>query len=169
MEKTHSFLAAHGLKGERMIISEHMPQLASLSRLSAEQQQNVMDALSCCAFWRITLADDAAQLDTGDASRKGFNVKAGIDGSALKLKLVGRVDSLIAPSLLGFFERTVAEHSIDAVNIDCSELEYISSAGLRILLIVRKKCEHGITMRNVLPAVYAVLEQTGYDQLTAIE
>lgn len=168
-EKTHSFLAAHGLKGERMIISEHMPPLASLSRLSAEKQQNVMDALSHCAFWRITLADESAELDTGDVSQKGFDVKAGIDGSALKLKLVGRVDSLTAPGLLGFFEKAAADRRIDAVTMDCSELEYISSAGLRVLLIMRKNCERGLTIKNTQPAVYAVLEQTGYDQIMDIE
>ena len=168
-EKAIAFLAAHGLKGERMVISEHMPQLASLSRLNTEKQQKVRDALSHCAFWRITLADGAAKLDTADVSRKGFDVKAGIDGGVLELKLIGRVDSLTAPSLLGFFESTAAQHRINAVDIDCSELEYMSSAGLRVLLIMRKKCERGVMLKHTVPAVYSVLEQTGYDQLIDIE
>ena len=164
-EKLRSFLAAHGLKGERMIISEHMPQLASLSRLSGEQQQKVRDALSRCAFWKITLTDEAAELDAGEVFQKGFDVKAGIAGSVLKLKLTGRADSMTAPRLLGLFEKAIAENGIKAVEIDCSGLEYISSAGLRVLIIMKKKCEHGVTMNNVRSAVNDILDQTGFDRL----
>jgi len=169
IENASSFLAAHGLKGERMIISEHMPQLTSLSRLSEEQQKKVREALSRCAFWKITLTDESAVLDTDSVSQKGFDVKAGISGERLELKLIGRVDSITAPKLLGFFERTWEEKRISAVHIDCSGLEYISSAGLRVLLIMQKKCPKKVVLKNVLPAVNEIFEQTGFDKLLGID
>ena len=49
--------------------------------------------------------------------------------------------------------------------MDCSRLEYISSAGLRVLLIMHKACTGGVTLYGKTEAVEEILEQTGFDSI----
>ena len=85
------------------------------------------------------------------------------------MQLKGRLDTLTAPDLLTLFEHTKAEHDVISVMIDCSELEYISSAGLRVLLIMRKGTENGVKLRNINTVVAEILDQTGFDSILDIE
>ena len=168
IERVSVFLAAHGLKYERMIIADNMPELNSLSKIDEIQKERVIEALKNAAFWKITLAEGSDGIDSGDISSEKFDVKSDISGTTLELQLIGRMDSITAPKLLGFYEKTVAEHRIDAVRIDCSNLDYVSSAGLRVMLIMHKRSENGVAMRNVSPAVTEILEQTGFDSIFSL-
>ena len=46
------------------------------------------------------------------------------------------------------------------MEVDCSGLEYISSAGLRVLLIMHKACTGGVSLHGENGAVGEILEQT---------
>jgi anti-sigma B factor antagonist len=52
--------------------------------------------------------------------------------------------------------------------IDCRELSYISSAGLRVLLIMKKECNEGVKLTGITPAVREILEQTAFDSILDI-
>jgi uncharacterized protein (TIGR02172 family) len=52
---------------------------------------------------------------------------------------------------------------------DASELEYISSAGLRMLLSVRKKAGVSLTVKNVTPEVYEIFEMTGFNSILNVK
>ena len=73
-------------------------------------------------------------------------------------QLKGKIDSGNAAK----FEKELL--STLPVEIDASELEYISSAGLRVLLKLRKNVDE-LTIYNVNPEVYEIFEVTGFDQL----
>ena len=51
---------------------------------------------------------------------------------------------------------------------DAGDLEYISSAGLRVLMMAVKKTGH-VTLFHVSPSVKEIFETTGFDQLMTIE
>ena len=91
-----------------------------------------------------------------------------IEGQKMIFAVEGRVDSTTAPAL----ERAVGEISRDVcrdVDFDFSELEYISSAGLRVLVMCRKKLSDGtIRILNANEGVRSVLESTGMDSLMEI-
>ena len=54
--------------------------------------------------------------------------------------------------------------------IDCTDLEYISSAGLRVLLMAVKKLGNGsVTVINASEPVKEIFETTGFDQMIAVE
>lgn len=84
-------------------------------------------------------------------------------GIRLSLKLTGRLDTISAPDLLAFFEKTNTDHHTDTVSVDCSRLDYISSAGLRVLMIMHKACRHGVVLLNTNEVVKEILHQTGFD------
>ena len=158
-----AFLAKHGLKAERVNVAEHMPKLDSLDRISPEQAAAICEGMKRCAFWRITPNGTAVALPPTET--EGFHVEATIQDGTLSLALAGRLDTITAPSLLSFFEKTKSQQSVDAVEVDCGRLDYISSAGLRVLLIMHKACEGGVSLRGENEVVSEIMSQTGFDSV----
>lgn len=168
MGKAFAFLAKHGLKAERIIVGDHVPELGSLQKASPEQKQKVLEVMKKFAYWKITPASEE-KLDTKDAKSENFDLRAEFTQNMLNLHLCGRLDTLSSPGLLAFYEKTVGFYMIDQVCVDCKDLEYISSAGLRVLLIMQKKCKHGIVLRGANGNIMEILEQTGFDSVLNIE
>lgn len=161
-----AFLARHSLKAERVVLYDHVPELKSLAMVTSQQAEAIRESLKQSAFWKITLADSAKHLDTSGAGSKGFDVSAELNGGTLELTLTGRLDTISAPNLLAFYERHRGD--IQAVHVDCGKLDYISSAGLRVLLIMQKGCAGGVTLTGINNVVREILEQTGFDTLLTI-
>lgn len=91
------------------------------------------------------------------------------DNGTLTVALVGRLDTTTAPLL-----ETALKTSLDGVGeliFDLAELEYISSAGLRVLLSSQKVMNQQGTMvvRNVSEAVMEVFDITGFTDVLTIE
>ena len=85
------------------------------------------------------------------------------------IELVGRLDTTTAPAL----DKTVNEDVADAKNLvlDLKGLEYISSAGLRVLLSAQKKMQKigSMKVKNVCEEVMEVFEMTGFADILVIE
>ena len=162
------FLAAHGLKAERMPISENMPEIATLSKIEPQKAQAIKAAMSKCAYWKITLIDSSVEIDTSMVKSAAFDAKAVCENGELIIQMFGRVDSMNAPKLLSFWEKTYSDEKINAVSIDCTGLEYISSAGLRVILIMHKACTEGVTISGANNAIKEILSQTGFDSIITI-
>ena len=85
------------------------------------------------------------------------------------IKLVGRLDTTTAPAL----DKTINEDIAGTKNLvlDVKELEYISSAGLRVLLGAQKKMQKIGSMKvtNVREEVMEVFEMTGFADILTIE
>ena len=86
----------------------------------------------------------------------------------LTIPLSGRIDSGNAADAEKMIEGKLAESCADSVVIDASELAYISSAGLRILLRLKKKCP-GMKITGVNPEVYEILDMTGFTEIMTVE
>ena len=96
-----------------------------------------------------------------------INKKA--QGEVLELALVGRLDTTTAPQL-----ETELKRSIDGVTeltLDFAELEYLSSAGLRVLLAAQKVMnkQGKMVVRNVNETIMEVFEITGFADILTIE
>ena len=85
-----------------------------------------------------------------------------------KIELVGRLDTTTAPAL----DKTINDDIGDTKSlvIDLKNLEYISSAGLRVLLSAQKKMQKGGSMKvtNVCEEVMEVFEMTGFADILTI-
>ena len=85
------------------------------------------------------------------------------------IEIVGRLDTITAPVL----DKTINEDVGDAKNLvlDVKGMEYISSAGLRVLLGTQKKMQKVGSMKviNVCEAVMDVFEMTGFADILVIE
>ena len=85
------------------------------------------------------------------------------------IEIVGRLDTITAPAL----DKTINEDVGDAKNLvlDVKGMEYISSAGLRVLLSAQKKMQKIGTMKvtGVCEEVMEVFEMTGFADILVIE
>lgn len=82
----------------------------------------------------------------------------------------GRVDSANAKDLDQALSEII-DGGISRLVVDCSELSYISSAGLRALLVAIKKTNAaggGVAMCQVPPHIREVLEVSGFTRLTKV-
>lgn len=89
--------------------------------------------------------------------------------AALTIRLRGRLDTATAPQLEGELKTSLA--GVQKLVLDLEELEYISSAGLRVLLSTQKtmKKQGSMVVRHVSPIVMEVFEMTGFSDFLTIE
>ncbi len=98
-----------------------------------------------------------------------MKINKNLNGSSLNVALEGRLDTTTAPEL----EQSLKE-SMDAateLTLDFAQLEYISSAGLRVLLSTHKAMSKkgGMKVVNVNEVVNEVFEVTGFADILDIE
>ncbi|MBR3741088.1 MAG: phosphotransferase [Clostridia bacterium] len=85
------------------------------------------------------------------------------------IPLAGRIDSTNAPDLERQILTRMQEQPDGIPVFDASDLVYISSAGLRILMKVRKAVGQETEIRNVSPEVYEILGTTGFTELFRVK
>ena len=91
------------------------------------------------------------------------------NAEATIIEVAGRLDTLTASSLDKAINEDIGE--IKNLVLDLKNLEYISSAGLRVLLGAQKKMQKIGSMKvtNVCGVVMEVLEMTGFADILVIE
>lgn len=92
-----------------------------------------------------------------------------VDDKKCTIELTGRLDTLTSPQLEEALKE-VPEDTTELV-LDLKELEYVSSAGLRVFLNAQKgMTDKGtMTLKNVNDEIMEVLEMTGFTQILTIE
>ena len=87
----------------------------------------------------------------------------------LVLEIAGRLDTITAPTL----DKTINENlaNVKSLILDLNGLEYISSAGLRVLLGAQRKMSQigSMKIKNVCELVMEVFEMTGFADILNIE
>lgn len=103
------------------------------------------------------------------SSKSRLDVKVKKDGAEYTFLLEGRLDTITSPTL----ESKIKEATPDATKLvlDLSKLDYISSAGLRILLGAAQAMDGkgDMVVCNLNPSVREVFELTGFSDLFNIE
>ena len=101
--------------------------------------------------------------------RRTMTINKTQNGKDLTLALEGRLDTMTAPSLEAELNEDLKE--AETLTLDFSKLEYISSAGLRVLLSAHKvmSAKGGMKVTNVNEIVREVFEVTGFADILTIE
>ena len=96
-----------------------------------------------------------------------MNVEKNLSGTELTVTVEGRLDTMTAPEL----EKELKEYygSITELVLDFNKLEYISSAGLRMVLGAHKVMNGKLIVKNVNEIVMEVFEVTGFADILNIE
>lgn len=90
------------------------------------------------------------------------------DNDKLTIRLTGRIDSDNAPAIESEINAAMSEKDPSSIVIDAEGMDYISSAGLRIILRLRKN-HPDLSITNVKSDVYEIFEMTGFTEMMTIE
>jgi len=95
-------------------------------------------------------------------------MKINFEGDKMIAHLEGKIDSSNANAIGHELNALIDENPGLSLMIDASALQYISSAGLRVLFKLAKRLEQKLAVQNVSPEVYDVFEMTGLTQLFSV-
>ena len=98
-----------------------------------------------------------------------MNILKTQDGTALTVAIEGRLDTVTAPQLEGELRNAVT--GISELIFDLGALDYVSSAGLRVLLSAQKVMnkQGRMIVRNAKPEIMEIFEVTGFTDILNIE
>ena len=96
-------------------------------------------------------------------------IEKNLNGTELTLAIVGRLDTTTAPQLEAEFNQSIA--GVEKFVLDFASLEYLSSAGLRVLLAAQKVMnkQGEMVIRNVNETINEIFEVTGFIDILTIE
>jgi len=91
-----------------------------------------------------------------------MEIKKNLADARLTLAPIGRIDTITSPEL----EAAVLLEGVEELVFDLSQVDYISSAGLRVLLASQKKMAgKKMTITGARPAVKEVFDITGFSDI----
>ena len=98
-----------------------------------------------------------------------LDIKKTLENGNATFVLEGRLDTVTAPQLEDALKESL--DSAQTLTMDFEKLGYISSAGLRVLLITQKKmgAKGGMTLVHVNDTVREILEVTGFSEILTIQ
>ena len=98
-----------------------------------------------------------------------MKITKNMNGTTLNIALEGRLDTTTAPDLENELKESL--DSATALTLDFANLDYISSAGLRVLLAAHKTMskQGGMKVTNVNEIVGEVFDVTGFADILTIE
>ena len=91
------------------------------------------------------------------------------DFELVTLEITGRLDTTTAPELEASLKDSIAD--VTNLVLDFSELDYLSSAGLRVLLQTQKTMnkQGEMVVRNINETIAEIFEVTGFSDVLTIE
>ena len=98
-----------------------------------------------------------------------MTIEKNLNGTELTVTIAGRLDTTTAPELEATFKESLA--GVTKLVLDFASLEYLSSAGLRVLLAAQKVMnkQGEMVIRNVNETINEIFEVTGFIDILTIE
>ena len=98
-----------------------------------------------------------------------MTIERNVNGAVVTLKIVGRLDTSTAPALEAAVDSCATD--IKELILDCSALEYVSSAGLRVILKAQKRMnvQGCMKLTGVNETIMEVFDITGFADILTIE
>ena len=160
--KVIEFIKKMGFELNELCMADYLPERIASLDSNPEADPAVRDVFKKMMLWELTVAEKktARPLDPN----LPFQVVSEMKDGTFKAAVQGRMDTITAPELLKQFRDAGSEFK--AIHIDVSRMSYVSSAGLRVLLMMYKSLEdkNNFEMTGVSDEVMDILETTGFDQ-----
>ena len=163
---------SRGLLVEKIPYYRDDLELKLFDSMTEEEISKLKENMKHVNVWKITVDPDFKE-NNGDAAGSAeipndpslpFDVKSSFSDGVLEMSIQGRMDTITAPEVLKRFQE--AGEGIRDIHIDVSKMAYISSAGLRVLLIMYKSLEdkEKFAITGIREEVREIMETTGFDQ-----
>ncbi len=143
-------------------------QLNSFESLTSKQVESVKKNLANIKCLKLTAGKKGVY--NSEEKRDEYSAKITCNAGNMYIQLAGRLDSITAPILLEEYKKVSDGEDVIDIRIDASRLDYISSAGLRTLLIMQKNLkDKKLHLDGVKEAVMDILNQTGFCDLLDVK
>ena len=98
-----------------------------------------------------------------------MTIEKNLNGTELTVVITGRLDTTTAPQLEAELNQSIA--GVEKLVLDFTSLEYLSSAGLRVLLATQKTMNNQgeMIIKNVNETIHEIFEVTGFIDILTIE
>ena len=98
-----------------------------------------------------------------------MTIEKNLNGTELTVAIAGRLDTTTAPQLEAEFKQSV--NGVEKLVLDFAALDYLSSAGLRVLLAAQKVMnkQGEMIIKNVNETIQEIFEVTGFIDILTIE
>ena len=98
-----------------------------------------------------------------------MTIEKNLNGTELTITIVGRLDTTTAPQLEAEIKQSI--DGVEKLVLDFTALEYLSSAGLRVLLSAQKVMnkQGEMIIKNVNETIKEIFEVTGFIDILTIE
>ena len=98
-----------------------------------------------------------------------MTIEKNLNGNELTITISGRLDTTTAPQLEAEFKQSIT--GVEKLVLDFATLEYLSSAGLRVLLAAQKVMnkQGEMIIKNVNDTINEIFEVTGFIDILTIE
>ena len=98
-----------------------------------------------------------------------MTIEKNLSGTELTVTITGRLDTTTAPQLEAEFKQNI--NGVEKLVLDFTALEYLSSAGLRVLLAAQKVMnkQGEMVVRNINETISEIFDVTGFSDVLTIE
>ena len=152
------FLNEQGFNVKTESVERYIPDIPGVD---ADLMGELREAYKVIEIFTMTVEKKTEKVIDKDLP---FAVESSCVDGVFTVSVQGRMDTITAPELLKKFQE--AGSGIKEIRVDVSRMAYVSSAGLRVLLMMYKSLEDKsrFKMTGVCKEVHEILETTGFDQ-----
>jgi anti-anti-sigma factor len=172
-----------GFTLKKVPVYDYLPEkLHSLEHLPEEQQAAARETFREMYFWVMTADPEEMNGNRGETAGRPtepknvspedgkFHISFEHTGNQLLLSLAGRLDTITSTELLALYRAELEKGPLEQITIQMEDLSYISSAGLRVLMIMRKNVsdKQYFQLCHMKPAVMEILLAAGFDEIAEL-
>ncbi len=155
-----TFIEKMGFEVKEIGMGDYLPERLGVLAPMSPEDASVRDVFRDMCFWELTVKENAKP-KAGRAIP--FHVESEFKDGKFTAQIQGRVDTITAPELLAQFQKA---DGVNAIELNIENMSYISSAGLRVLLIMYKSLDDKdrFKLAGTTDSVKEIMEVTGFDQ-----
>ena len=167
VEEKIAFFEERGLHVELLPFYTEDTQLNILYGFDTEGQERMKHLMKSFHIWKMTASEE--KTETIHQTSNGLDIQYRHVKETLHLALKGRLDTLSAPELMELMDELSEKEPFGELVIDLENLEYLSSTGLRVILMMAKRLgsEH-LFVDNANTLVREIFETTGFIDVVVV-
>ena len=166
-EEKIAFFEERGLRVEMIPFYTDDTHLNILYGFDPEGQERMKNLMKRFHIWKLTATEDKTTVSHQTAN--GLNIQYSYHADTLNVALNGRLDTLSAPELMELLDNLSAKESFIKLVIDLEKLEYLSSTGLRVFLMMAKRMgSDNLFVDNANKLVRDIFDTTGFTDVVVV-
>ena len=167
LEEKIAFFEERGLRVERVPFYTDDMQLNTLRGFDAEGQERMKQLMHSFYIWKMTVMDYQTEIQV--QTMNGLEIQYQKKDDVLQVSLTGRLDTLSAPELMKLLDERSEQDSFRELVLNLENLEYLSSTGLRVFLMMAKRLGNDcLFIDNANALVREILETTGFTDVVTV-